>query len=131
MDFGSRATIALVMASGFIADTTSLPLVVSNLVNIVSADFFHLGFIQFMVRMLPVDLVAVGASLAALYGFYHRDLPRAAEVNALKAPEEAIRDPKVFRVSWLILALLLVGYFLSQFCIGRCPCLPDRPRWCF
>ncbi|MCY0897490.1 MAG: arsenic transporter [Firmicutes bacterium] len=114
LGFGSRATIALVMTSGFIADTTSLPLVVSNLVNIVSADFFHLGFIHFMVRMLPVDIVALGASLTVLYWFYRRDLPRTAEVNALKAPEEAIRDPKVFRVSWIILALLLGGYFLSQ-----------------
>jgi len=109
-----RATLALVMASGFIADTTSLPLVVSNLVNIVSADFFHLGFIHFMVRMLPVDVVALAASLTALYLFYRRDLPPAVAVTALKAPTEAIRDPRVFRASWVILALLLLGYFLSQ-----------------
>jgi len=106
--------LAFVMAGGFIADTTSLPLVVSNLVNIVSADFFHIGFVSYAVRMVPVDIFALAASLGALYLFFRRDLPGTVPATGIKAPRDAIRDPRLFRLSWFVLGLLLLGYLFSE-----------------
>ena len=67
--------LAFVMAAGFIADTASLPLIVSNLVNIVSADFFGLGFAQYASVMIPVDAAAIAATLIMLHLFFRRDIP--------------------------------------------------------
>ena len=114
LGFEDKATLAFVMAAGFIADTASLPLVVSNLVNIVSADFFHVGFGNYAAVMVPVDLVSIAATLAALLLFFWRDIPTDYDVRALRAPREAIRDAATFRAGWIVLALLLAGFFLLE-----------------
>lgn len=114
LGYGTKATLAFVMAAGFIADTASLPLVVSNLVNIVSADFFKLGFADYARVMIPVDLAAIAATLAALLLFFGRDIPANYDVGQLRAPSEAIRDGATFRAGWVVLALLLAGFFLLE-----------------
>lgn len=103
-----------VMASGFIADTTSLPLIVSNLTNIVSADFFGIGFVEYASRMVVVNLFALAASVAVLYAVFRRSVPERYEPAGLKQPAEAIRDKRLFRVSWLILSILLLAYLASE-----------------
>jgi arsenical pump membrane protein len=114
LGYGTKATLAFVMAAGFIADTASLPLVVSNLVNIVSADFFKLGFAHYALVMVPVDLAAIAATLAALLLFFGRDIPSNYDVTQLRMPREAIRDRATFRAGWVVLALLLAGFFLLE-----------------
>lgn len=104
-------TLAFVMAAGFIADVASLPLVVSNLVNIVSADFFKISFKDYALVMIPVNIVAIVTALAALLLYFHRSIPAHYDVNQLREPSKAIRDATTFRIGWLVLVLLLVGFF--------------------
>ncbi len=111
LGFGEKATLAFVMAAGFVADTSSLPLVVSNLVNIVSADFFGVGFDRYAAVMIPVDLASILATLAVLMLWFRRDIPVAFDPGQLKAPRDAVRDPATFRAGWAVLVLLLVGFF--------------------
>lgn len=109
--FSPSATLAFVMAAGFIADTASLPLVVSNLVNIVSVDYFDVGFAEYAAVMIPVNLVSVAATLGMLLWFFRRDIPRNYDVTQLKDPRSAIVDRTTFKAGWAVLALLLVGFF--------------------
>lgn len=112
--FSAASTLAFVMAAGFIADTASLPLVVSNLVNIVTADYFDVGFSEYAAVMVPVNAVSVAATLAVLWLFFRRDVPSTYDLALLKAPAMAIRDRAAFRVGWIVLVALLAGLFALE-----------------
>ncbi|MET3054956.1 arsenic transporter [Pseudomonas alkylphenolica] len=112
--FSPAATLAFVMAAGFIADTASLPLVVSNLVNIVSADFFGIGFNRYAAVMVPVNLVAVVATLAMLLWYFRRDIPADYDPLQLDRPRSVVQDPATFVAGWLVLVILLIGCFALE-----------------
>ena len=113
LNFPPAAAFAFIIATGFVADTTSLPLVISNLVNIVSANYFGIGFDRYALIMVPVNLVSLAVTLLVLWLAFGRSIPARYAVEAIDPPRSAISDGLVFRAAFPILAMLLLAYFVT------------------
>ncbi len=113
----SRAsTLAFVMGAGFIADTASLPFTVSNLVNIVSADYYQISFGRYASVMVPVNIVSILMTLLVLGLFYRREIQFRYQMTEVEqSPSTVIQDKKLFWAGWLTLFLLLIGFFISDY----------------
>ncbi|MBD3824936.1 MAG: arsenic transporter [Epsilonproteobacteria bacterium] len=109
------AIFAFLMAGGFIGDSASNPLVISNLTNIVTAGYFGIGFFEYMRAMFLPNLLSIIASLGILWLFFRRSIPAHIDISTLAAPESVIKNHTMFKLSWWFLALLLAGYFVGDY----------------
>ncbi|MDD2651456.1 MAG: arsenic transporter [Sulfurimonas sp.] len=109
-----KTIIAFLLAGGFISDSASLPFVFSNLTNIVTANYFNIGFVEYLGVMFVPFVVSVIISIVVLWLVLKNDIPKTIDVNLLKNPDDVLKSKPLFYVSWLFLALLLVAYFIGD-----------------
>lgn len=112
--FQPATVFAFIMSTGFVSDATSLPFKTSNLVNIVTANYFDVSFAEYASVMFVVNLVALSATLVMTWLFFRKDLPPRFDESAIGEPRKAIRDMFVFKAGWVVLPLLMTGYFVSH-----------------
>ncbi|HIP14062.1 MAG TPA: arsenic transporter [Sulfurimonas autotrophica] len=106
---------AFLMAGGFIGDAASNPLVISNLTNIVTVGYFDIGFVEYAKNMFLPNLLSIIASIAVLWIYFRKDIPLHVNVNTLPEASSVIKNQTMFQISWIFLALLMVGYFIGDY----------------
>jgi arsenical pump membrane protein len=109
-----KTIIAFLLAGGFISDSASLPFVFSNLTNIVTANYFHIGFVEYLSNMFIPYVVSTIISIVVLWIVLRKDIPKEVDISLLKNPDDVLKNKALFKFSWFFLALLLVGYFIGD-----------------
>jgi arsenical pump membrane protein len=111
-----KGRMAYLFSAGLIADTAAMPLITSNPINILSADYFKYTFIDHLVFMGPIAVATIASSLLLVYAFFRKKIPRTYDVamaGALAAGSQPIA-PKLLKVSLATLVAIDVGYVLTS-----------------
>ena len=109
-----KTIVAFLLAGGFISDSASLPFVFSNLTNIVTANYFNIGFAQYFFDMVIPFIVSVTVSIIFLWLILRKDIPKTVDITLLKEPKSVIKNMNLFYFSWIFLGVLLAGYFVGD-----------------
>ncbi|MFW2579394.1 arsenic transporter [Aliarcobacter butzleri] len=114
LQLSTKTIIAFLLAGGVISDSASLPFVFSNLTNIVTANYFNIGFVDYFLNMIIPFIVSVIASIVFLWLILRKDIPKKVDVRLLKEPKSVIKNMNLFYFSWFFLAFLLSAYALGD-----------------
>ena len=109
-----KAIFAFLIAGGFIGDSASNPLIISNLTNIVTAKYFNLGFLEYLKVMFIPNLISIIASIAILWIFFRKSIPKDINTDLLPPAKSVIKNKKMFIFSWYFIAILLIGYTIGD-----------------
>jgi arsenical pump membrane protein len=116
----SKGRMAYLFAAGLIADTAAMPLITSNPINILSADFFGYTFIDHLVFMAPVAVATIASSMLLVYLFFRSKVPKSydttlVDVLAWTTPIK----PNLLKVCLATLVAIDVGYLAAS--LARIP----------
>jgi arsenical pump membrane protein len=121
LGINKRGKLAYLFTAGLIADTAAMPLITSNPINILSADYFKYSFIDHLIFMGPVAVATLLSSLLLIYLFFRKQIPKTYDIQAadsLTKGKPAI-SPSLLKITLVTLIAIDIGYVLTSF--GRFP----------
>ncbi|EQD30674.1 arsenical pump membrane protein, partial [mine drainage metagenome] len=86
-----------------------------NLVNIISVGFFSIPFLEYARMMILPDIVSIAASAIMLYVIFRRSFPNRIPLESLPKPETVVRDMKLLKISFVVIALMIALYAIAGF----------------
>ncbi len=114
LKLNAKTIVAFLLAGGFISDSASLPFVFSNLTNIVTANYFNIGFGEYFTTMWLPFVVSVVISIIVLWIVLKNDIPKSIDTNLLTNPNDVLKSKPLFYLSWVFLSLLIAAYFMGD-----------------
>jgi arsenical pump membrane protein len=111
-----KGRMAYLFSAGLIADTAAMPLITSNPINILSADYFRYTFLDHLVFMAPIAVATIGSSLMLVYFFFRKKIPRSYDIAVADALASGTQPlaPKLLKISIATLVAIDVGYVLAS-----------------
>jgi arsenical pump membrane protein len=116
LNIDHKGKLAYLFSAGLIADTAAMPLITSNPINILSADFFHYTFVDHLVFMAPIAVVTITSSIAIVYLFFRRSIPKV--YNPMAADKlthgNAVISRNLLKICFATLIAVDIGYVLTS-----------------
>jgi len=110
-----KGKLAYLFAAGLIADTAAMPLITSNPINILSADYFGYTFIDHLIFMAPIAVVTIVSSMAIVYLIFRKNIPKSYDKTAVDilAWSTPIKT-KQLKVCLATLVVIDIGYVAAS-----------------
>jgi arsenical pump membrane protein len=121
LGLNSNNKMAYLFSAGLIADTAAMPLITSNPINIVSADFFKYTFIEHFVLMGPVAVATIVSSILLVYIFFRKKIPKKYDPSTIaefNVGKQTI-TPSLLKLTLATLVIIDLGYVFTS--LSRIP----------
>lgn len=112
-DAPRKVYIPFLVSVGFVADATSLPFSISNLVNIISVGFFSIPFLEYARVMIIPDIVAIASSALVLYLLFRHSFHEDISLEKLPRPIDVVKDVRLLKTAFIVVALLVILYAIT------------------
>ncbi|EAK1221282.1 arsenic transporter, partial [Campylobacter jejuni] len=102
---------SFLLSLSFLCDASSNALVISNLTNIITANYFKIEFLEFAKNMFLPNFFVLLSTIVTVFVLYVRVLPKRLEFKLIKKEQISL---KLFFLCIVFLFLFVISFFIGE-----------------